>query len=72
MESTSTCIVATSTNCTISQNYFTSGEMFISLLLLILILLKIIELVSQGIFSIPITKKFTGVNTIEGKEEYDI
>jgi len=73
MESTSTCIaVGTSTDCTISQSYFTSGEMFMSLLLLILIVLKIFEIVRQGIFTIKQKRKFTGNNSQMGKEEYDI
>lgn len=73
MESTSTCVsVGTSTDCTISQAYFTSGEMFISLLLLILIILKMFEIVRGGIFTIQQKRIFTGNNSQMGKEHYDI
>ena len=50
--------------------FFSSGEMFISLLLLIGLILAIITMVRKGIFSIKVHKKYLGVNQMEGKEIY--
>lgn len=73
MNDITTCTLSgTDYTCTTPENFYTMGEMFICLLLLILILLKMVELVRDGIFTIPITRKFTGVNSQEGKEEYKL
>lgn len=58
-------------NCT-TPAYFTGGEMFISFLLLIGLVLAIIALLRKGIFSVSVHKKYLGVNQMEGKENYEI
>lgn len=52
--------------------FFSGGDMFISLCLVILILISIISLVEKAIFSISVHKKYLGVTEIEGKEIYKI
>ena len=58
-------------NCTTSS-IFSGGEMFISLLLLIIIILGIIALLRKGIFSVSVIKDYQGVNQLEGKENYKL
>lgn len=50
---------------------FTSGDMVISGLLLILVLFNFTSL-ALGLFKDKTKKKYLGVNQIEGKEIYDI
>ena len=52
--------------------FYSAGEMFISLCLVILIVLSLISLVSKAIFSVKVHKKYLGVNQKEGKEIYKI
>lgn len=52
--------------------YFSGGDMFISLLLLIGLVLGIIAILKKSIFSVNVHKEYTGVNQIEGKEHYKI
>ena len=51
---------------------FTSGDLFISLLLFIGLIIAIIILAIKSIFGVSVHKKYTGVNTFEGKEHYKI
>ena len=51
---------------------FSGGEMFISFLLLIGLVLAIIALIRKGIFSVSVHKEYQGVNQWEGKETYKI
>ena len=55
-----------------TNSIFSGGEMFISLLLIVGLILGIISMVAIGIFSIKIHKKYLGVNQLEGKEIYDL
>ena len=57
---------------TFNTPFFSAGEMFISLMLLIGLILAIITMVRRGIFSVPVKRKFQGVNQWEGKEEYEL
>jgi len=54
------------------SNRFSAGEMFISLLLLVGLVLAIIALLRKAIFSVLVHRKFIGVNQIEGKEKFRI
>lgn len=81
-----TCITgASSTDCTVpfsdfyngsvatfNTPFFSAGDMFISLLLVIGIVLAIIAMIQRAIFANKIKRKFLGVNTIDGKEIFDI
>lgn len=58
-------------NCT-TPAYFTGGEMFISFLLLIGLVLATIALLRKGIFSVSVHREYQGVNQWEGKEKYKI
>lgn len=51
---------------------FTSGDLFISLLLFIGLIIAIIVLAIKSIFGVSVHKKYLGVNQIEGKEIYKI
>lgn len=51
---------------------FSGGEMFISLMLFIGLILAIISMLRAGVFSVSVNKKYLGVNQIEGKEIYKI
>jgi hypothetical protein len=55
-----------------TNSIFSGGEMFISLLLIIGLIMAIISMVVIGIFSVKIHKKYLGVNQMEGKEIYDL
>ena len=55
-----------------TPSIFSGGDMFISLLLLVGLILGIIALVKQGIFSVSVHKEYQGVNQMEGKEKYKI
>lgn len=50
---------------------FTSGEMVISSLLFILVLIELLKL-ALGFFKDKTKRKYLGVNQMEGKEIYDI
>lgn len=50
---------------------FTSGEMVISSLLFILVLIELLKL-ALGFFKDKTKKRYLGVNQMEGKEIYDI
>jgi hypothetical protein len=58
-------------NCT-TPAIFSGGDMFISLLLIIGLVLAIISMVQKGIFSVSVHKEYTGVNEIEGKHHYKL
>lgn len=55
-----------------TPSIFSGGEMFISLLLLIGLILAIIALLRKGIFSVSVHREFQGVNQWEGKEKYKL
>lgn len=57
---------------TFNTPFFSAGEMFISLLLLIGLILSLIVIIKKGIFSVSVHKEYTGVNQMEGKEHYKI
>lgn len=50
---------------------FTSGEMVISSLVFILVLIELLKL-ALGFFKDKTKKRYLGVNQMEGKEIYDI
>ena len=52
--------------------FFSGGDMFISFILLIFLVIEIIKLVIKGVFYIQIHKEYTGVNILEGKEHYKL
>lgn len=64
-------VIGTDNTCTTSA-WFSGGEMFIALCLVVLILIAIIQAVAQAIFAVKVHKKYLGVNQIEGKEIYKI
>ena len=71
---TLTCLTnADGFNCT-TPSFFSGGEMFIGLELLILIIFSIISMVAVAIFSIKVHKKYIGkfFEEKEGSEIYDI
>lgn len=77
VETDNTCIVEMSDFYTdnvsvFATPFFSAGEFFIGLELLILIVLGIIILTARGIFSVGLFKKYLGVNQQEGKEIYKI
>lgn len=51
---------------------FSSGEIVISIFLLILILLQLITLIRDSFKNIKISRRFMGNNTQNGKEFYEI
>ena len=55
-----------------TPSFFSGGEMFISLLLLIFLVIEIIKLVTKAVFYVDIHKKYLGVNQLEGKEVYKL
>ena len=57
-----------------TPSFFSGGDMFISLCLVILILLGIIDLISRAIFSVSVHKKFIGryKDGVEGAEVYKL
>lgn len=57
---------------TFNTPFFSSGDLFISLELFVLIIFAIITFISKGVFSVKVHKEYTGVNTPEGKEHYKI
>ena len=69
---TITCLNDTGGFTCTTPSFFSGGEMFISLLLLIGLILGIIALLRRGIFSVSVHKKYQGVNQMEGKETYKI
>ena len=71
---TLTCLTnADGFNCT-TPSFFSGGEMFIGLELLILIIFSIISMVAVAIFSVKVHKKFIGRydDGKEGAEIYDL
>jgi hypothetical protein len=64
-------VTGTDNVCT-TPSFFSGGEMFISLLLLIGLILAIIVIIKNGIFSVDVHRKFLGNNSQEGKENYKI
>jgi hypothetical protein len=57
---------------TFATPFFSAGDLFISLELLVLIIFGIIQFMARGVLSVKTHKKYTGVNQPEGKEEYKI
>jgi hypothetical protein len=55
-----------------TPSIFSGGEMFISLLLLVFLIVYIIELVVKAVFYVDVHKKYLGINQLEGKENYKI
>lgn len=51
---------------------FSLGEMFISLLLLIFLILAIITMIRGAIFAVSVHRKFLGNNSRDGKEFYKL
>lgn len=58
-------------NCT-TPSIFSGGDMFISFLLLVGLVLAIIALLRKSIFAVDVHRKYQGVNQWEGKEDYKI
>ena len=67
-----TCVLSDTTYTCTTPAYFTGGEMFISFLLLIGLVLAIIAILRKGIFSIQVHREYLGVNQWEGKEKFKI
>ncbi len=55
-----------------STPFFSSGDMFIALELLVIIIFFIIFFLYKSIFSVKVHKNYMGVNQQEGKEFYKI
>jgi hypothetical protein len=55
-----------------SPSYYNGGDIFISLMLLIGLVLAIVALTNNRISKIKTYKEYTGVNEIEGKQHYKI
>lgn len=55
-----------------SPSYYNGGDVFISLMLLIGLVLGIVALTNNRISKIKTYKEYTGVNEIEGKQHYKI
>lgn len=55
-----------------TPSFFSGGEMFISALLLIFLVIEIIKLVIKAVFYVDIHKHYLGVNQLEGKENYKL
>ena len=51
---------------------FSSGDMMICILLLVLIIIKLVELLRTGLSSVKIIREFQGNNSQDGKEFYKI
>lgn len=52
--------------------FFTSGDIMISVLLLLLFVLELVKLLRGGIKSVSVTRKYQGNNSPDGKEFYKI
>lgn len=52
--------------------YFSSGDIMISILLLLLFLIELIKLLRFSIGKIKVTREYQGNNSQEGKEFYQI
>jgi len=52
--------------------FFTSGDIMISILLLILVVLKLIELLRGAISKVILHRRYQGNNSPDGKEFYEI
>jgi len=57
---------------TFNTPFFSAGELFIGIELLVLIIFGIIAFISKGVFSVKVHKEYTGVNQPEGKEHYKL
>ena len=57
---------------TFATPFFSAGDLFISLELLVIIIFAIIHFVGRGVLSVKTHKEYTGVNQPEGKENYKI
>ena len=62
---------STGFTCT-TPSFFSGGEMFIALLLLIGLIIAIIQIVIKNVSSVRVHREFLGVNSPEGKEKYKI
>ena len=51
---------------------FSGGEMFISIMLMLIFLLGLMAMIKSHIFAVSIHKEYTGNNTQEGKEHFKI
>lgn len=66
------------TICTISASdpffipFFSSGDIMISVLLLLLVLFELVKFLRAGISSVKIIRKYQGNNSPDGKEFYNI
>lgn len=52
--------------------FLSSGDILCGIFLFIIILLKLVELLKNGIFSVKVVKEYTGNNSPDGKEHYKI
>jgi hypothetical protein len=52
--------------------FFSSGDIMISILLFIIIVLSLVKLLRGGLNSVNIKRKFTGNNSPDGKEDYTL
>lgn len=66
------CVLTGSDYVCTTNSWFSGGEMFISLCLVIGIVLAIIAMAKSGMFSVWVHRKFQGVNQLEGKEDFKI
>lgn len=66
--------IGSTTTCTVdySDGFFTSGDLFISLELFIIIVLGLTLVLTSSMRRIPVTKKYVGNNSTDGKEIYEI
>ena len=52
--------------------FFSSGDIMISVLLLILIVIELIKLLRGGLNSVSVIRKYQGNNSPDGKEFYEL
>ena len=69
---TTTCTIESGTYTCTTPAYFSQGEMFISFILLIGLILALLAFLKNAIFSVPVHREYLGVNQQEGKEIYKI
>jgi len=52
--------------------FFSSGDIMISILLLVLIILQLVKILNKSISSVSVVRKYQGNNSPDGKEFYKI
>ena len=55
-----------------TNSTFSGGEMFISLMLILIFILGLMAMIKSHIFAVSVHKEYTGNNTQEGKEHFKL